>query len=122
VISVPAFPGSAIEAGYIDAEAWEAARGSAVIEANRTVDEALNRLQGARLKVDGTVPTGLEGPKASILNEAERWNADLIIAGSHGRHGWDRFLLGSVSEALALHAPCSVEVIREKQNQRMGED
>jgi nucleotide-binding universal stress UspA family protein len=72
VISVPVFAGPAIKGGYIDAEAWEAIRGSAVIEANRAVDEALNRLQNARLKADGTVPTGLEGPKASILDEAER--------------------------------------------------
>src|SRR5579883_1346341 len=47
-----------------------------------------------------------------ILDEAAQWGADLIFVGSHGRHGLDRFLLGSVSEAVATHAKCSVEVVR----------
>jgi universal stress protein A len=38
--------------------------------------------------------------------------ADLIILGSHGRRGVDRWLLGSVAEAVARHAPCSVEIVR----------
>jgi nucleotide-binding universal stress UspA family protein len=47
-----------------------------------------------------------------ILDTAKTWGADLIVLGSHGRRGLDRFLLGSVSEAVAIHAHCSVEVIR----------
>jgi nucleotide-binding universal stress UspA family protein len=46
------------------------------------------------------------------LSEAAEWEADLIVVGSHGRRGVNRFLLGSVSEAVALHANCSVEIIR----------
>jgi nucleotide-binding universal stress UspA family protein len=53
-------------------------------------------------------------PKASILDEAKDWDADLIVVGSHGRRGIDRALQGSVSEAVAMHAHCSVEVIRER--------
>jgi nucleotide-binding universal stress UspA family protein len=37
----------------------------------------------------------------------------MIVLGSHGRRGLDRFLMGSVSEAVAVHAHCSVEVIRD---------
>jgi nucleotide-binding universal stress UspA family protein len=51
-------------------------------------------------------------PKELILKEASDWGAHLIVLGSHGRRGLDRLLLGSVSEAIAAHAPCSVEVIR----------
>jgi nucleotide-binding universal stress UspA family protein len=47
-----------------------------------------------------------------IINEAKRWNADLIAIGSHGYSGFERFLLGSVSHAVASHAPCSVEIVR----------
>jgi nucleotide-binding universal stress UspA family protein len=36
----------------------------------------------------------------------------LIVLGSHGRHGLDRMLMGSVSESVALYAHCSVEVVR----------
>jgi nucleotide-binding universal stress UspA family protein len=52
-------------------------------------------------------------PQELILKEAADWGADLIVLGSHGRRGFSRFLLGSVSEAVASHAPCSVEVIRQ---------
>jgi nucleotide-binding universal stress UspA family protein len=52
--------------------------------------------------------------KAAILDEAEHWGADLIIAGTHGHRGFTRFLLGSVSQAVATRAPCSVEVVRKK--------
>jgi nucleotide-binding universal stress UspA family protein len=53
-------------------------------------------------------------PKASILDEAKEWGADLIVVGSHGRRGLKRLLLGSVAEAVALHSHCSVEVIRQQ--------
>lgn len=55
----------------------------------------------------------LEGrPKDAILSEAERWGADLIVVGAHGYGVIRRFFLGSVSLAVALHAPCSVEIVR----------
>lgn len=51
-------------------------------------------------------------PKEAIIDEAERWGADLIIVGSHGYGAIRRFLLGSVSLAVALNSPCSVEIVR----------
>ncbi|MGD0957712.1 MAG: universal stress protein [Candidatus Acidiferrales bacterium] len=51
-------------------------------------------------------------PKAVILDEAAQWGADLIVVGSHGWRGIDRLMMGSVSESVAMHAHCSVEVIR----------
>jgi len=56
------------------------------------------------------IPTG--DPRAVILDAARAWPADLIVLGSHGRRGLDRFLMGSVAESVAIHAHCSVEVIR----------
>jgi nucleotide-binding universal stress UspA family protein len=47
-----------------------------------------------------------------ILEEAERWQADLIVVGSHGFGPVKRRLLGSVSQAIALHAHYSVEIVR----------
>jgi nucleotide-binding universal stress UspA family protein len=47
-----------------------------------------------------------------LLDEAAAWKADLIVLGSHGKHGLERLVLGSVSETVAIHAHCSVEVIR----------
>lgn len=52
-------------------------------------------------------------PKSAILNAAEKFCADLIIVGSHGHGVVAGFLLGSVSQAVALHAKCSVEIVRD---------
>ncbi len=65
---------------------------------------------GAAVKVKGTIIPG--SPRATILEEADRWKADLIVVGSHGYGAWHRFLLGSVSQAIVSHAKCSVEVVR----------
>ena len=55
----------------------------------------------------------LEGPPArAIVEEAERWGADLIVLGSQGLGAIKRFFLGSVSHAAALYAPCSVRIVR----------
>jgi nucleotide-binding universal stress UspA family protein len=51
-------------------------------------------------------------PRRIILGTAETWPADLIALGSHGRHGLDRILMGSVAENVAVHAHCSVVVVR----------
>lgn len=55
----------------------------------------------------------LEGvPKEAIVSEAERYGADLIVVGSNGYGAVQRFFLGSVSLAVATHAPCSVLIVR----------
>ena len=51
-------------------------------------------------------------PKSVILDEAEKFKADLIVVGSHGYGAIERFFLGSVSHSVALHAKCSVEIVR----------
>jgi len=57
----------------------------------------------------------IEGsPKTVILEEAGKFDADLIIVGSHGYGYVERFLIGSVSQAVSLHAKCSVEIVRIK--------
>lgn len=50
--------------------------------------------------------------KDVIVEEAERWGADLIMLGSHGYRGLKRFWYGSVSQAVVAHAHCSVEIVR----------
>jgi nucleotide-binding universal stress UspA family protein len=56
--------------------------------------------------------SAIGSPSAVILDEALGWGADLILVGSHGRGAAARFLLGSVSNSVALHATCSVEIVR----------
>ena len=55
----------------------------------------------------------ITGPvKQSLLDFARKNEISTIVAGSHGRHGFDRFLMGSVSQGLAFQAPCSVLIVR----------
>jgi nucleotide-binding universal stress UspA family protein len=82
-------------------------------QAQKVVDATCARLQqalGQSVKVTGQVLQG--SPQSAILEEAERWKADLIVVGSHGYGTWHRLVLGSVSQAIVLHAKCSVEVAR----------
>jgi nucleotide-binding universal stress UspA family protein len=74
------------------------------------VSSAEQVLASAGLKATGAVLSG--NPKEAILDEARKWAADLIVVGSHGRRGFRRLLLGSVSEAVAMNAHCSVVVVR----------
>ncbi len=79
-------------------------------DAQAMIAEAERSIAGASLSVSSDLREG--NPKEEIIEYARSWKADLVVVGSHGRRGLKRLLLGSVSEAVATHAPCSVEVIR----------
>ena len=70
-------------------------------------ERLLGRHGGARLRF---VPVE-SAPAEGIRYRAEETQCDLIVTGSHGRRGARRWLLGSVTEAVVRHAPCSVLVI-----------
>lgn len=50
-------------------------------------------------------------PGSTICQAAKEVHADLIVVGSHGRKGFSEMILGSVSNYIMHHAPCSVMVI-----------
>lgn len=80
-----------------------------------TVSKAADRItnaQGDKLRVATEIVKGY--PKHAIIEAAESWGADLIVVGSHGYRGLTRLWLGSVSQAIALHAKCSVEIVRSR--------
>lgn len=79
-------------------------------EAEGLVTRAAKTLRDAGLQVVTTIELG--DPKLVILDAATEWKANLIVLGSHGRKGLERFLMGSVSEAVARHATCSVQIAR----------
>ena len=54
-------------------------------------------------------------PESRIVETAEEFGADVIVVGSHGYNRWERLLLGSVSDSVVHHAPCSVLVVRNKE-------
>lgn len=48
----------------------------------------------------------------TIIDTAKSENVNLIVVGSHGKHGAKKFYLGSVSSKVVSHAPCDVLVVR----------
>jgi nucleotide-binding universal stress UspA family protein len=100
------------EPPFVENDQLELQRAQSMKRAEEAVASAVEILSKAFPKVEESISVLLDGPKTVIINEAERWDADLIVLGSHGHRGIERFLLGSVSEGVALHAKCSVEVIR----------
>jgi nucleotide-binding universal stress UspA family protein len=101
-----------LEPPFVDSAFIESARADAMKRSQNAIAGSREILSTTGLSVSETISVLLDPPKAIILDEAARWEADLIVLGSHGRRGVDRFLLGSVSEAVAMHAGCSVDVVR----------
>lgn len=80
----------------------------------------LSRLQ-QRVQGDGLScrTVGLVGdPSEGVIETSASENADLIVVSSHGRSGFKRFLMGSVAERIARHAPCPVLIIGRETLQR----
>ncbi len=100
------------EPPYMESEQLEPLREAAMKRAQDAVASAVEILSKTFPKVSESISVLLSGPKNVIIDGAEQAGADLIVVGSHGHHGIERFLLGSVSQGVAMHAKCSVEVIR----------
>ena len=86
-----------------------------------TVDDAQRRAsaeQAMRDRIKGTAAEGSHltvafgDPGREIAEFAERLHAELIVVPSHGRTGFSRLLLGSVSERVVRLAHCPVLVLR----------
>jgi len=100
------------EVGGAPTDLYERLNDAARERATAAVEKA-RRLLGAcptPLTIDTRVIEGYA--REVIIDESQRWGADLIVVGSHGYRGLARLWLGSVSQAVASHARCSVEIVR----------
>ena len=84
-------------------------------EAERIAEESVKQLRseldGKSVTVSSVVLTG--NPKQVLVRHAEEFGADCIFTGATGfSNPIERFLVGSVSSAVAARAHCSVEVVR----------
>jgi nucleotide-binding universal stress UspA family protein len=112
IIACPEFPVIVGEYPYYAPEQLtELAKGSET-HAVESATGGADLLSKAGLRVSRQVTEAKDTPSRAILAAADSWEADLIVMGSHGRRGFDRIVLGSVSESVAMHARCSVEVVR----------
>jgi nucleotide-binding universal stress UspA family protein len=119
VVEPPYFP-TTYPMGGVDMNLYDHVEKEAVRMARAAVEGAAAKLgaceKSRRLSVATKVLFG--SPKGAILEEAEAFGAELIVVGSHGHGKLERFLLGSVSQAVALHARCSVEIVRGSATQK----
>jgi len=75
--------------------------------AQKRLDEVLKQ---AHVTAETLITVGAAG--SAIIETASEKKAQLIVVGTVGRTGLRRALLGSVAEAVAKGAPCSVLVVR----------
>lgn len=84
-------------------------------EGTRAVDTVRKRADEAGISVVGEVTTGR--PYRKILSYADRNDIDLIVMGTHGRRGVDRYLLGSVAEKVVRSADVPVMSVHRSSNE-----
>jgi nucleotide-binding universal stress UspA family protein len=92
-----------------------AMREKVLAQAQTMVDDQaglLTKLVTKGIEIKSKIAESEDHIAERIVKEAEDWDADLIVTGSHGRTGVKKFLLGSVAESVLMQAPCSVEIIR----------
>ena len=93
---------------FVEIERAARERAQAAVDGAAATLRAEGEARGVRVTAD--VLSG--SAKRKILEEADAFGADVIVVGSHGHGHFERFRLGSVSHGVALHADCSVEIVR----------
>ena len=83
----------------------------AVASGEQLLESAVQTAADESSEIDTVIETGK--PSREIVDYAVDEGFDQIVVGSYGRHGVDRVMLGSVSEAVVRRAPMTVIVIRE---------
>lgn len=109
--------GTPLDAGYLSPsavdfemakQAWEAQ----IAKAKQWLQEFCQTAEQQGIKA--TFEAELGNPGHQVCKQAKVWQADLVVVGRHGRTGLRELLLGSVSNHIVHHAPCSVLVIQGK--------
>lgn len=105
VMAVIPDPGQPLEVKWVevdDEDEWDSVR--------QIFEPSAEKLRAAGFTASIILKKG--NPKRVLVEEAESWGADSIFIGAKGIRGVGRFLLGSVSAAVAARAHCSVEIVR----------
>jgi nucleotide-binding universal stress UspA family protein len=94
----------------IDVEWIKAMEEHLRIEGEEAIAYVENEGRAANVEVE---PVILEGnPAGEIVDFAEEYDIELIVMGTHGKSGIQRFLIGSVAENVVRHSKKSVLVVK----------
>lgn len=77
---------------------------SKLVKESRTEDECQKEIKLTMVTEEGS-------PADIIVKKIKEENIDLVVIGTSGKHGLDRFLLGSVTENVVRSASCPVLVV-----------
>jgi nucleotide-binding universal stress UspA family protein len=100
------YPGLHEQAIRTYAEQWEAYQRSAIEFLKQLTEDVAK----SGIPVEFTQNAG--DPGKAICELAKTWDADLIILGRRGHTGLKELFLGSISNYVLHHAPCSVLTIQ----------
>lgn len=100
----PMIPGRAVELERFNREMQ--------LESQRRLAQLTARAKTAGVRAASVIVQG--EPARQIVRAARSKRADLIVVGTHGRTGLDKFFLGSVAQRVVTTAPCPVMTVRSK--------
>ncbi len=103
VIDISAFAGIPTEA------VWESMRVLLEEEGKKALASVKKLAEELGVDYETIIKEGI--PAEEIVNVAKEKNVDLIVMGTAGRTGLDRFLLGSVAEKVVRTSSCPVMVV-----------
>jgi len=88
----------------------------------RILDEARATAQAAGIEAEAELCDTFSGSVYQLVNAAaDKWNADLIVLGTHGRRGVGRAVMGSSAEHILRYASVPVLLVRAPEAASKGE-
>jgi nucleotide-binding universal stress UspA family protein len=114
VTEIPGDDAGGFEGSVYSPQQQETIWNEELSEANDELDQTATALNAKT--VDKRIEVG--DIANTVCRIAEDLGVDLIVVGSHGRSGFGRLFLGSVSEHVVRHAPCPVLVVRERHQRK----
>jgi nucleotide-binding universal stress UspA family protein len=119
VFQVPDYPAAFYQGLYTEHEQVRIQVDLLKREANAQLALVIEQIVAQGLEAQPLLRIG--NPYDEIVGAAKEIGADLIVIGSHGHAGLERFLLGSTADRVVQYAPCPVLVIKKKRGaERVG--
>ena len=103
-----------LDCGYVGGTNGAELIASAREHGHNLIAKAAASVRDAGVEVEIVMAESMHGSAASlILAQARDWPADLIVMGTHGRHGVARWVMGSEAESVVHAAPVPVLLVHD---------